>query len=110
MTISDNIALICGALFLAAAGVMKIVPPRQINSLYGYRTSRSMRSREHWKFAQQFSVWRMFEAALFLLIIGLVMECADSQVRTVVGLVSLLAVPVYLIVRTERALNQKFPS
>lgn len=106
-----NIGLLCGVVFLIAAALMKFFPPRKINSLYGYRTSRSMQSDAHWQFAQRYSTVRMFEAALFLLAVGLVMEtpAIAEKVKNIVGFVALLCVPVYLIVRTERALKIKFP-
>ena len=44
-----------GLIFFFAAIIMYYYPPKEINSLYGYRTSSSMKSEERWDFAQRFS-------------------------------------------------------
>lgn len=107
----DNIGLLCGFVFLVASAMMKMFPPRKINSLYGYRTTSSMRSDVHWQFAQHYSTVRMFESALFLLLLGTAFEVSDwtQKTKMTVGLMALLAVSVYLIARTEMALKRKFP-
>ena len=35
--------------------VFRMFPPKKINYLYGYRTSRSMKNIENWNFANQYS-------------------------------------------------------
>jgi len=42
-----------GLCFLIAGFVMSQYPPKKINSLYGYRSSASMKSQEAWDFAQR---------------------------------------------------------
>ncbi len=71
-----------------------------------------MKSEAHWQFAQRYSVARTFEGAAFLLVLGVALLWYDASEKMllVVGLIALLAVPVYLIWRTERALKNKFPS
>ena len=107
----DNIGLLCGVIFLAAAALMKIFPPHKINSLYGYRTASSMRSDAHWQFAQQYSIVRTIESGLFLLVVGVALEIIPTaeQVKLAIGLIALLSVPFYLFLRTERAIKKKFP-
>ncbi|MFT3794514.1 SdpI family protein [Flavobacterium sp.] len=90
---------------------MKFFPPRKINSLYGYRTTRSMQSDAHWQFAQRYSTARLLEAGLFSVVCGLAIEMVafSEQAKTIAGFIALFAVPIYLVVRTERALKIKFP-
>lgn len=110
MTYFDNIALVCGVIFLIAAAMMKVFPPRKINSLYGYRTALSMQSDAHWQFAQHYSTLRMIEAGLFLIVAGVIIQVISvtEEFKVAAGFIVLLAVPVYLFVRTERALKRKF--
>ena len=107
----ENIPFVCSIVFGLVAALQKLFPPRKINSLYGYRTTASMRSQQNWDFAQRYSVNRTIEAALFLAIAGTIVEMVGlmGQAKTITGLVLLLFVPLYLIVSTERALKKKFP-
>ena len=107
----QNIPLVTGVIFLLAAVVQKMFPPRNINSLYGYRTAASGRSQQHWDFAQRYSTNRMFEAAALLIICGVVMTRLELSHKTqlTLGLSLLLLFSAYMIVRTEFALKKKFP-
>jgi uncharacterized membrane protein len=50
-----NITFLCGLLFIIAGYILLKFPPKNINSLYGYRTSSSMENQEKWDFAQNYS-------------------------------------------------------
>lgn len=52
-----------GPLILLLAYIFKRFPPKKINSIYGYRTSRSMRSQEAWDCANLFSTNAMLVVA-----------------------------------------------
>jgi len=46
--------------FLILAGfIMLKWPPKKINSLYGYRTKRSMKNQENWDFSQVLSAKKL---------------------------------------------------
>ncbi len=62
--------LLCGAIFMMAAALLRYKPPRKINHLYGYRTPRSMRSREAWDFAQYQSARFMWRSGFLLFLAG----------------------------------------
>ncbi|KAB2808676.1 SdpI family protein [Phaeocystidibacter luteus] len=57
--ISHNPVILVSSVILI---LFRILPPKEINGWYGYRTSRSMKSTIHWNFAQRFS------ANMFLII------------------------------------------
>lgn len=42
-------------------------PPKEINSIYGYRTSRSMKNKDTWKFAHQYFGKLWYRCGLILL-------------------------------------------
>ncbi|MDT0293800.1 SdpI family protein [Mesonia ostreae] len=59
-----------GVVFILLGWVLYKYPPKEINSLYGYRTSKSMKSQEAWDFAQQYSGKLMVKTGAFLLVVG----------------------------------------
>ena len=106
--------LIPGCMIVLGRGFAKN-PPGEINGGYGYRTTRSMRNRETWAFAQRYSgrfwvragrpmlaVSLLWMALLFGRDVGMVGH--SGLILTGVQMVPLLAV----IPATERALKQNF--
>lgn len=103
-------------LFMVIFGyVEKHHPPKTINYVYGYRTTRSMRSQQSWDFAQrEFGrLWLALSPAAFLIGIVPMLFCL-GQSETVVSIVSTvviciqaipLLVPIFLI---EKKLKQQF--
>ena len=89
--------------------------PREINGLFGYRTPRSMRSRDAWEFAHHYSGRLMFRWGLVLLPVSVVAllpvlgqgEDAVGTVGTVICFAQLI--PLFgIIAVTERALKRNF--
>ncbi len=90
-------------------------PPKDINAVYGYRTSRSRASQEAWLFAQTYfgKIW--FYEGIGLLVVSVVgmLPLLGGQVEEIgkgggilCGVqVVLLLIP---IIPTERALKKKF--
>jgi hypothetical protein len=56
--------LIVGTLLLAVTLIFRYFPPKGINSWYGYRSMRSMRSPEEWKAANEHSSRLLLRLAL----------------------------------------------
>lgn len=56
--------LYCGPLILILTFIFMKYPPKNINSLYGYRTIRSMKNQDVWKTANTISVKYLFQASL----------------------------------------------
>ncbi len=48
--------------------IAKLFPPKNINSLYGYRTANSMKNKQNWDFAQKYST-NLFLILLFSLLL-----------------------------------------
>lgn len=60
-----------GIILIVVGFILLRYPPKEINSLYGYRTEKSMKSQEAWDFAQIFSSKLMIKAGVFLSLVGL---------------------------------------
>lgn len=104
--------LLCGIIFMLAATVMYVFPPKKINALYGYRTSSSMKSEDRWHFAQRYSTFKMAQGSVFLLFssfLGLLIKIEGKQLL-VPGIVFPLLVVFYILFSTEAALKNKFPN
>lgn len=58
--------------------IFKIFPPKSINSWYGYRTLRSMKNKEQWRFAQNLSV----NLSLCIISIVFIIQCTLYHYQT----------------------------
>ena len=90
-------------------------PPEKINHVYGYRTARSMKNQETWRFAHETCgrLWVRLGAVLLLLALAAAAMTFGSGVETA-GIVSAAVVVVQVvvvigsIVPVERALKRNF--
>lgn len=90
-------------------------PPKDINGVYGYRTTRSMKNQETWDFAHKFCgrLWvKLGKLLVFVSIVPMFFVIGKSD--NVIGVMGLiisgfqLIVMLGSIVPTERALKGKF--
>jgi uncharacterized membrane protein len=100
-----------GLVFIIAGLIMKHFPPKKINLLYGYRSNRSMRSKENWNFAQQFSMVLMIKLGVVLMLLsflGLLFNFGEKS-NIILGFVFLFSMVFLLIFLTEKELKKRFP-
>ena len=90
-------------------------PPKKINSVYGYRTRRSVKSQETWDFAHYYFGKLWLVCGLVSIPISLIPICLvlgkSEQVISVAGLIVLGIQTLLLLVTillTERALKKNF--
>jgi uncharacterized membrane protein len=95
--------------------VMRKYPPKKINGVYGYRTSKSMKSYETWNFAHEFCgrIWvRVGLVMLFvsLLIFFIAMRYKEDILDWVILLVIVLQTVILSIsiIPVEKALGDLF--
>ena len=103
-------------LMMAGFGLLLMKnPPKKINSVYGYRTRRSVRSQETWDFAHYYfgKLWLvcgLVSIPVFLIPICLVLGKSEQVISMtgliVLGLQTLLML--VTIILTERALKKNF--
>ena len=90
-------------------------PPEKINQIYGYRTARSMKNQETWRFAHETCgrLWVRLGAVLLLLSLAAAVMTFGRGVEAA-GIVSAVVVVVQMvvvigsIVPVERALKRNF--
>ena len=105
-----TLPILCGGIFLVTGFVLLQFPPKKINSLYGYRTARSMRSQEAWDFAQKFSAKLLMKYGVALMIVSLLSFFTDfsNDTNLIIGFVFLFAVVILLFFQVEKELKTFF--
>lgn len=90
-------------------------PPKEINSVYGYRTKRSMKNSQTWKFAHHYCgrIWMLFGTAIlpFSVMPMILVWAKDVDTIGILGGILVLFQSVLLILTiplTERALRKNF--
>ena len=83
----------------------KYFPPKKVNSLYGYRTSTSMKSQENWMLANSYSAHFFLITMSLLLAISLFLEWINFD-ATILLAVLLVITIVLMIVLTEKKLKE----
>lgn len=96
-----------GLIFILAGLVTLIFPPKKINSLYGYRTPRSMKNIDNWQFAQRLSAQLIIGGLGLLLtgIIGLLLNIEEAHIN-MMGFVMMIIVVIVLFFKTESAIKK----
>ncbi|HZW77900.1 MAG TPA: SdpI family protein [Flavobacteriaceae bacterium] len=97
-------------IFFLAGFILYKFPPKEINSLYGYRTANSMSSRERWDFSQNYSAKLMMKSALLMGVISaiaLLMPIGEI-LQLVIGTSFLILFCVMLFLKTEREIKKRF--
>lgn len=87
--------------------VTKIFPPKNINSLYGYRTSNAMKNQSNWEFAQKYStnLFLILLALLLLIQITLYIIYGSTRFTELSVLIGLVLCVVIVLFKTERNLK-----
>lgn len=97
----DMAGLVGGGLMIIAGILIKLFPPKSINSMYGYRTRRSMTDHRLWNEANRYS-------ASLMILSGLVIAGTGLLLRSnwiVFQLILLLAACVITFMLTEKRLK-----
>jgi len=109
------INLLLPIIMLVFGNVFLKHPPGKVNMAYGYRTKRSMKNQETWKFAHQYcgKIWKhagivMLVATLVISIAGFFMEENVFGGISVVLMHVQLAALIGTIYPVERALKENF--
>ncbi len=87
------------------------VPPKKINSVYGYRTRRSKKSQTHWDYAQKYSTIQMKRASLGMILLGLLGKFLNlnNELEPILGMAIVLILTLAPLFVTELELKNKFP-
>lgn len=103
------------ALMIVGGRIMWTHPPKEINSLMGYRSERSMKNMDTWIFAHHYSGKLWFKVGWILLPITIILhipfyEASEEVIGTLsLGLIALQSIVLIgSIILTERVLKKTF--
>ena len=104
------IPVMTGVLFVITGIIMLKFPPKDINSLYGYRTKNSMRDKERWTFAQKYSAIEGAKLGGILTLCGFMglFFNPDGKTGMFIGLGLMIIMAIILLFRVESAIKKKF--
>jgi uncharacterized membrane protein len=96
-----------GLVFSLAAFISIKFPPKKINGIYGYRTSKSMKSQENWDTAQRYSSRLMLKQGLGILAIAGLLNVLPlpEEVAEIISVALLILSVIVLFVQTEKKLK-----
>jgi uncharacterized membrane protein len=107
-----------GVIFILAGLIQKRYPPKEINSLYGYRTKISMKDQQNWEEGNSYSTKLIIKCGWVLVIAGgiitagLMLVNISPELRTLIKLGLMLAAAfgtvIILFRRTEKHLKKTF--
>lgn len=100
-----------GFLVLLVSVITILYPPKEINSLYGYRTKSSMKNKQTWNEANRYSSRLMLVVSIIAIIISaLVVYFFKTEKAVLVSVITTLLLVVAVIPITEWHLKKKFNS
>lgn len=105
-----NICFFIGLLFVVSGFVLYKFPPKKINSLYGYRTSGSMKSQERWDFSQIYSAKLLMRYGDILMICSALsfVSLFSARLKVIIGLVLVMGLVIVLVLKVEKKLHEEF--
>lgn len=106
----DNITYVLttnGILFLLSIIFWKF-PPKKINSIYGYRTHKTMQNQQIWEFANKKFNSTFLKYSSLSLVAGLVLATLAESTLTWQPMVLVALSILVSIITTEKALSENF--
>ncbi|PWB20041.1 hypothetical protein DCO46_20845 [Flavobacterium sp. HTF] len=87
--------------------IFRIFPPKNINALYGYRSTSSMKNKTNWDFAQKYSanLFIAFLSTLLLIQVILYLVFGNKTFINLSIVISLLLTIGIVIYKTEKKLK-----
>jgi len=104
-------SFLSGIIFIITGFVMFKFPPKNINMLYGYRTTRSMKNQEQWDFSQKYSAKLLIFCGVFLILtsnISLIITI-NNKAKLFISLALIFGSVIFLLFKTENELKKRFP-
>lgn len=96
------------ALMLGLSWFFYKKPPKTINSIYGYRTNRSMKNQQTWDEANRYSSVFAFKLGLFSFALPFIGYILYPQQNVLVSLIGHSLLLILIIVFTEAHLKARF--
>ncbi|UAB75889.1 SdpI family protein [Mesoflavibacter sp. SCSIO 43206] len=104
-------SFLSGIVFIITGFVMFKFPPKNINMLYGYRTTRSMKNQEQWDFSQKYSAKLLIFCGVFLILTSNIslLITINNKAKLFISLALIFGSVIFLLFKTENELKKRFP-
>ncbi|NQX77480.1 SdpI family protein [Gilvibacter sp.] len=93
---------------IVLAWLFKKYPPKKINSFYGYRTPKSMKTQATWDFANQYSSLLMMQITLYSFVLPFLCYLFFPHLNILITLTGHSLLLLLILVFTERELKARF--
>jgi len=105
---TNPMLLLSGLTFIIAGGIMYFFPPKKVNSLYGYRTARSMKNQKNWDFAQIYGAKALCVLGLVFILISFTRTLLpfDNDQHALFGMFLLIIGVVIMFLISEKAIKK----
>ena len=105
---TNPMLLLSGFIFIIAGGIMYFFPPKKVNSLYGYRTARSMKNQKNWDFAQIYGAKALCVLGLVFILISFTRTLLpfDNDQHALFGMFLLIIGVVVMFLISEKAIKK----
>lgn len=103
-------SFLSGIIFMITGFVMFKFPPKNINMLYGYRTTRSMKNQEQWDFSQKYSAKLLIFCGVFLILTSNIslLITINNKAKLFISLALIFGSVIFLLFKTENELKKRF--
>jgi len=102
-----EIPALVGIIFIITGIIMQVFPPKKINSLYGYRTNRSMQNQKKWDFSQKYSAKLLTILGIALVLISSLNIFFNIQgdLEKIISAILIIGAVIFLVIKTENKLK-----
>lgn len=101
--------IVIGAIFALLGGVVfKLLPPKKINSIYGWRSRLSMRNNDTWIEAQRYGSNAFIVGGIILALLGCIIKIVLPDLNDGIMLILLVIVTVAILLIGEAHLRKLF--
>ncbi|MEM9547245.1 MAG: SdpI family protein [Bacteroidota bacterium] len=99
-----------GLIFIVVAIITAKYPPKKINHIYGYRTKNSMKSKDRWDFAQEYSTDLMQKYGIVMVLLGFLgyFTSYSNMISTLISLGIIVFLTIIIFYKTEKAITERF--
>lgn len=97
---------IIGLIFIFVGVLLSLLPPKKINDIYGYRTSKSMKNELNWKIGNRLAARCFLLSGLILVCIGHLTKNIDPNSMTIILMITLFILIIISFLYIESKLSE----
>lgn len=106
--VNIGVSLVIGIIFISTSLLLKKRPPTDINAVFGYRTTRSMKNMKLWEAGNRYSSEIMTQNGVIIIILGSIISLILNNPSTAILLImgAMLLLIISMFIRVENKLKK----